>query len=369
MKLIISHAYLVNGNIVESPTNTLVETLNSLGEHFLFIRHPMNGEFLSYCYEFNNGREVDRKVIRTIKSPFVIMYISQIIFTLTFFIFQRSTKRITCIGVNPLNAIIGLLLKKVGIVNKLIFYSTDYTKTRFNNKILNRIYDFIDKFVALHADFVWSVSARIQKQKKLIGVQESKNILVPNTPSNEFRKYINYTKKKHSLVTLGVLGNQLDFYNFFDALNYLRKFFPDISLKVIGTGDKENELKNYVKKNNLDDIVFFLGFLSHGQALKEIASSSVGLALYNGNWSFNYYGDSMKCREYFCFGLPVLTTDTHSTVIDIKEFSAGIVTDQNVDNYVNAIKDIFSDYEKYSKQSYKLGRKYDQIHKKLLSKK
>ena len=106
--------------------------------------------------------------------------------------------------------------------------------------------------------------------------------------------------------------------------------------------------------------------MSHENALNEISRSGVGLALYNGKWNFNYYGDSMKCREYFCFGLPVITTDTHSTVEEINSYSVGIVCKMDKESYKTALINIFENYMLYSRNSYALADKYKNVHKNIL---
>jgi len=107
-----------------------------------------------------------------------------------------------------------------------------------------------------------------------------------------------------------------------------------------------------------------LGHLTLSETLEEASRSGIGLALYTGAWNFNYYGDSTKCREYLFFGLPVLTTDYHSTVEEILSSGAGVVTDISPVSYAENIKYILSNYKELSASSASLGNKYDGIHKK-----
>lgn len=201
-----------------------------------------------------------------------------------------------------------------------------------------------------------------------MGAEKNKNLFVPNMPAAGYKKYLKNIRNKFQLITLGIIDKQLDFINLFDAISELKNEYPGISLKIIGNGPKEEKYRQYILKNNLQNNVVFLGYLNHQDALKEISQSGIGLALYNGKWGFNYYGDSMKCREYFCFGLPVITTDTHSTVDEIKKNSAGIICKTQKDSYKQAIIKILKNYKKYSNSSVALAKKYDNIHMKLISK-
>lgn len=360
-----SHASFINGKIYEAPANTLTEILRNKKENFIFIRHSIDGQLPSTIYYYKEGVLAAEKKLSVISRIAPLRYISEIVVTGMYFL-SRRYKNTVYIGVDPLNCVTGVLLKKFGKFKKVIFFTVDYSKTRFENKILNSIYHAVDRFCARHADQVWNVSSRIQKVREELRIPAEKNIFVPNIPSDDYKKYSANSKEKYHIMTLGIISEQLDFIGMFNALKELKKQYPYILFKIAGNGPKEEEYKQYVEDNGLKDNVKFLGYLSHDEALNHISKSGIGLALYNGNWSFNYYGDSMKCREYFCFGLPVITTDTHSTVEEIKEYKAGIVCAMNAQEYVKAITEIFKHYEEFSKNSYTLSKKYENIHTKLL---
>jgi len=195
-----------------------------------------------------------------------------------------------------------------------------------------------------------------------MGLEDSKNIYIPNVPSDEYKKYLNNKKDRLCMVTLGIIGSQLEFTKVFITIKKLKKDYPNIKFKIIGSGPMVDYYKKQCEEMGIQDSIIFMGTLGHTEALEEISKSGIGLALYNGSWSFNYYGDSMKCREYFCFGLPVLTTDTHSTVEDILSNRVGLVVGTDVENYVSEIKSILKNYENLSKNSYDLARVYDDVH-------
>lgn len=360
-----THASLINGKIYEAPANTITEILKNKKQNFIFIRHSIDGQLASIIYYYREGHLIGQKKLSVISKISLFRYISEIIMTFFYFL-SRNNKDNVYIGVDPLNCITGVLLKKIGRLKRVIFYAVDYSKKRFENKLLNSIYHLVDGFCARRADQVWNVSSRIYKVRKGMDVSTKKNILIPNIPSDEYKKYSGNLKEKYHLITLGIIGEQLDYIGIFEAVKELKTQYPQIMLKIVGNGPKEEEYKTYVENNNLNENIKFLGYLSHDQALNQISRSGIGLALYNGNWSFNYYGDSMKCREYFCFGLPVITTDTHATVEEIKEYQSGIVCKIDKKEYVNAILEVFKNYDQFSKNSYSLSKKYADIHTKLL---
>lgn len=362
-----SHATLKDGNIFEAPANTIWETLAREKKNFIFLRHSMDGNMPSELYIYKNGKISKKNKIWSLAKPAPLRYISQIVSTLYIFFFWREKKeKLTFIGIDPLNAFVGIVLKKINRVEKTIFYTTDYSNKRFTNEFMNWIYHLIDKICVKYADEVWNVSTRIFKIRSKMGIKKTKNILLPNMPSNEYKTFIKNRKNIYHLVTLGVVDDQLDFIGIFQAIEHLKIKYPKILLKIIGIGPKLDRYKEYIKDHKTEKQIKFLGYLKHEKALEEISKSGVGLALYSGLWNFNYYGDSMKCREYFCFGLPVLTTDTHSTVEEIRKYQAGIVTKAKSDEYIKALEKIFQNYYQYEENSFSLRDKYQDIHKRLL---
>lgn len=367
MIIVACHATLIRGKIYEAPANTIVEILRRNKERFIFIRHSIDGKLPSIIYSYKDGEIVSTKKLLVLSGISFLRYVTEIISTFFYFLNKKYNEEIIYIGMDPLNAFTGLLLKKSGKYKKVIFYTADYSPRRFQNKILNYIYHYLDQFCVKRSDQIWNVSYRIWKVRKQMGIVGDRNIFVPNIPSDEYKRFLYNKKQQYCLVTLGIIDEQLDFINIFEVLKDLKNKYSQILFKIIGNGPKEKEYKQYTKNNGLEKNVEFFGHLSHGRALEEISKSSIGLALYNGTWGFNYYGDSMKCREFFCFGVPVITTDTHSTVEEIKKYQAGIVCQMNKDEYKKAIEKIIKNYEFYSNQAYKLAKKYQDIHKKLIN--
>ncbi|MNH31818.1 Glycosyl transferases group 1 [compost metagenome] len=133
-------------------------------------------------------------------------------------------------------------------------------------------------------------------------------------------------------------------------------------MEIAGNGPEEKALKMLAKHLNIEKEIVFLGKIPLGDLMERVSRAGVGLALYTGIWGFNTYGDSTKCREYFNFGLPVLSTDTHSTVEDIKSYNAGIVVNLSSKEYIDALEEIFSHYSIYANASHILGEKYSGAH-------
>ncbi len=369
--IIISHAH--REGKFRGPTDVMIENLLELKVSFFLIEHDLclRGDTLLVKYEEDGTRKIVKTVQRKETSIFRRYYEDcRLSFLLSRDIYFSSGTAQLLVAVNPLNALAGLFIRKKGFCEKLLFISADYTKKRFGNFLLDWVYCFLDKYVSLHADMTGSVSTRIQKIRKDFGLSDKKNYFFPNTPPKSvFQKKCTQdgksSEKKLILISVGSLSQQLSYYTMFDAIKELRKDYPDIVLKIIGGGEKEDEYKKYVAKNFLQDNVVFLGRLPHSTVMENMSDASIGLALYSGKWNFNYFGDSMKVREYVGFGLPVITTDTHSTVDDIRFFKAGIIVEDTTESLIRAIKHILfsGEYASYSERAMRMFREYETVYK------
>jgi len=351
-----SHAATIDGKQYDGIGDTLKESLSEVTDEFTFLRHSMDGLIDSELQYYKGKSEATKRQLRVVSNPAPLRYISEIIATVWHFTFKEKVD--IYLGIDPLNALAGLILRSFGRVETAIFYTADYSPTRFNNKMMDRAYHSIDKFCVKHANEVWSVSSRIVGVRRTMGLPEERNIFVPNVPPLAYTNQKRGRYDKHKLITLGIVDRQLDFRGVMSAMHILSDKYPDISLTIVGNGPEEASLKKFASQQGVTDRVNFLGRLSFNEAQEKISHAGIGLALYTGVWGFNKYGDSTKCREFFSYGLPVLSTDTHSTVEEIEEFSAGIVVPVSVDAYVTGIEELFKKYSQYSKKSAALGEKH-----------
>jgi len=361
-----SHVTTVDGKQYDGIGNALLDIFPSLTSSFWFVRHSMDGMLRSEVQDFKDGNIVKKHQLHVVRNPSALRYISELISTIFYFTFFNKVD--VYIGIDPLNALAGIVLKKLGRLETAIFYTADYSLTRFNNKLLDGIYHRIDKFCVRHANEVWSVSSNIVDIRRSMGLEENKNIFLPNVPPDTYNEYRKNSHDIYSLITYGIVDKQLDYKGVTDAVNILKDEFPTISLTIIGNGPEEARLKKYVRTLELSDRIYFMGRLSLGETLKVASRSGIGLALYNGTWGFNQFGDSTKVREYFNFGLPVISTDTHSTVSDIRDNNAGIVTELSTESYVAAIRKVIKGYKTYSKNSLRVGKRYEGAHRLQLEK-
>lgn len=363
--VIASHVALIEGKEYDGIGNVLRSVVPSLTKDFIYLRNSIDGKLPSEIHYYN-GETIKRVEKLKVWSGFgPLRYASEYWRTVNYF--KSENKSIDVyVGIDPLNSFSAIRLKKIGIVKKVIFYTADYSPKRFSNPLLNYIYHAIDRHCVKNADEVWSVSSRICDVRRKMNLAEEKNIFIPNVPPTEFD---NFKKNKHDryrLVTTGIIDKQLDFEGLIKAVSKLRGEFPMLNLTIIGNGPEEDTLRRLTKRLKVKDRVIITGRLPFKEALEIQSKSGIGLALYTGLWGFNFYGDSTKCREYFNFGLPIISTDSHSTVEEILESKSGEIVELKCSAYIKAIRKIINNYDAYSKASSIQGKRYRGVHAKHL---
>lgn len=344
--IIVSHTrFNDKGESVHGTASELAPYLEKNKQNYLYIQHSLFSGTGTNIIIQSKKKKINRKYGFT-SLPFLLRILQEYILTL-YFVNKVQSDQIVYIGIDPLNAWLGLVLKKIGKVKKVIFYTADYAPNRYQNSLLNNIYHWFDRSCSKQADQVWNVSSRITKLRKKQGVADARNFFVPNAPilPNNYTLSTNY--KMHQLVIVTHLTKAIDFESIFLAIQTLNKKYKDLRLLIIGDGGYRQELEQQVVAMSLTKNVVFTGPKKHKEVLTLLSESGVGLAIYTDDFPWTRFGDSMKAREYLAYGLPVIINDIPSTADDIKKAHAGIVITSGK-KIINAIDSLFSNKREYA---------------------
>lgn len=339
--LLVSHITDLSG-----PTEALVDFLKTRTNVLGAIYHPFHycSDRHSYGGLFQDGILHYWKKLLGAKMPQVATFFKDIILTLYFFL-RFKTRFDVYIGIDPLNAMVGIILRYMGLVKSVIFYTIDWMPQRFHNRILNAIYHAVDKFCVRGCDASWNISARIVEVRKRQGLADSKNILVP--VGVEFEKINLPAIKKSSpkrLALLGALAPSKGVDLIIEAFSEIRDKCPDIELYVIGR-TPINAVEDGVvyqpyegRLLNLGGSVKLLGVKPHDEVLKILPEFDIGLALYKPYANnLSQWADPSRVKDYLACGLPVIITDVPEIAKDIRKFEAGIVIEYTAEALADAI--------------------------------
>lgn len=141
------------------------------------------------------------------------------------------------------------------------------------------------------------------KEKKLctiynpVDIKSLLTIEEDYTFDKEFSDYFN-------IVTMGRLTYQKGQWNLIYAIKDIVVQYPKVRLYILGDGELKNELEELVKKLELEEHVFFLGFISNAHKFLRQCDLFVLTSLFEG------LGNVLL--EAMALGLPVISTDCKS---------------------------------------------------------
>lgn len=343
--VIVSHTrFNEKGEAVHGTASELAPFLEKNKQPYLYLQHSLFSGAGTTIITYTPQKKVAKKYGFT-SLPFPLRIMQE--YLLTIYFVSKINSPVTFIGIDPLNAWLGIILKKMGRVKKIIFYTADYAHKRYANGIMNAIYHWFDKFCIKRADQIWNVSSRITKLRKKQGVPDTKNYFVPNAPILSANHRVSNSYTAHQLVIVTHITKAIDFMSILSAIAALKKKYKDISLLIVGNGEYRGALEKEVQSLSLSKQVIFTGSLSHDKVLNVLTESGVGLAIYTNDHPWTKFGDSMKAREYLAYGLPVIINDIPSTADDIEKAHAGIVITSGK-QIENAIDSLFSNKREYA---------------------
>lgn len=270
------------------------------------------------------------------------------------FVLLKSEKFDLFIGLEAVNAIAGITLKKLGIIETVVYYVSDFSPDRYKPKWVNDFYLWLDRFAATHSDFIWDVSLAMLPARIKAGLDPQKSapvIHVPNALSPQQIHYLPIQKIiSNSLVFVGTLGviNGPDLA--IKTLKLVLKSVPTTTLHIYGDGEPDiSRIKKLTNKLNLNDKVTFHGFVSDQVELsRETSKYMLGLAPYLATpGSPRWWADATKTRLYLAAGLPVVTTQVPPLGREIENDGAGIIAKDNPKDQAQAILKLLKDKKTY----------------------
>lgn len=322
----------------------------------LFVGHPLSYEQERSESEwrlYRNGSLVKRQSLRRPRIPGPGQYVLDTFLTLAWVLRTRQ-KWDAIIALDNLNTAAAIILRKLGLVHRVVFYTIDYVPKRFNNRTLNEIYHLLDRFCVKRSDVVWNVSERIaQGREQLRGLDPgiyNRQMVVPvgvwfdRYPRRGFEEV-----EKHSLVYSGGLLPHQGVQLVIDAIPMILERMPDVTLYVTGSGPLERSLRERVRSQDIGSHVEFLGYIADHESLERfLCARGVAVAMYSEDldrWS--YYADPTKIKVYLAAGLPVITTRLTHIATELQKRECGIIVPYDKKAFAHAVVDLMLDEEKY----------------------
>lgn len=214
----------------------------------------------------------------------------------------------------------GILLSKIyGIkhIMQLREFDTEFFKIKY---LKNKIYNYFGNNTFM---FI-SVSDAVKENYVKKGINPNKIITVYDSiDSSQIKIKSSYNIDNiYKIVMVSNICEEKGQKKVIDAINSLKNK-KRIRFDIFGTGSQEyiNYLKKYIKKENLEDIVFFNGY-----------DNEIKCKLYNYDIAVmcsKTDGFGLVTVEYMLAGLPVLIPDTGANREIVSDYKTGFIFDYN----------------------------------------
>lgn len=224
---------------------------------------------------------------------------------------------------------------------KILVQHFNYEAYRFHRKkrLVNRCRKYLNYFVFL---------SEYDKEKfiKELNFPREKSIVIRHTCNMEILK-TEKIKNKNLIMICRLENNQkrLDL-----AIKTMKKL-QDFTLNIYGGGQDREYLENLIKENNLKNVILHGGTSQVKEKLDE-----------NGIFvmTSDYEGYPITSIEAMRRGLPIILRNTFDSAPDIVQDN-GILLDKewNEDKFVETIRKVYDNYDYYSENSIKLGKRHD----------
>lgn len=238
------------------------------------------------------------------------------------------------------------LLRKLNFIGKLILKFTISNALRItvvSKKNLKKIDDFI----------------KIEKHKKkfkVIPMGISKKFFEQSNTKNE------PFSEKNNFLYYGRLTKYKGIDLLIESFKEINKNYPDTRLKIIGYGDIEKELKNFVKINKLDRNIEFLPFQNVEEIIKEIDKSNL-VIVPSIDTGYEYEAGPLTIMESMARRRLCLVSDSVGFISYLDVSTALIFKSGNQQSLTKSIEDFLNlDNESHLNMltnAYKLSKQFE----------
>lgn len=277
------------------------------------------------------------------------------------------------IGVSIFSTCMGLILRHLGLVHRVIYYCLDYYPPPSGWDLVGRLLTFrrLDRWCACSADIVWNLSSCIAEARYRFGglkPTEYRQVVVPlGYPARLLRSYPFEEIERWTIVFVGTLVWTQGLQLLVDAMPDIVAQLPEIRVRIIGTGPYAKELRQLVHRTGLENRFVFHGFVRDDEEVCNIvARCAVGIAPWISTAEDNsIFADPGKPKLYAFCGVPIVITNGPAVSQEIHARGAGLAIPYERQALVDALITILkcdNDLKRYRANATSFARHYTAEH-------
>jgi glycosyltransferase involved in cell wall biosynthesis len=274
------------------------------------------------------------------------------------YLLRRHLSRPVFFTVNAYPALIGVLLKILGLANQVTYWVWDYYPVRgpdWTLRMIRYAYLVFDMIALRLADTLIFPNRRQMKLRQTLhGIRGSHRIIPLGGPKPT--RY--HQKVSHTFGFLGMLKSSQGLDLMLACFDKILTNNPNIVLEIVGSGPEEEKMR--AKAARYAGHVKFYGFIEDQDAINRIVRRwFAGLAVYEpaaGNES--YFGDPSKIKVYVSQGVPIITTNVTSYGAETKKHKLGKVIRYSEHALGEAIREVHKKQRQYRKSALQYAEKF-----------
>ncbi len=335
----------------------------------VFIGHrnralPENEIHRSYCAIYRKGAKIRIAYARDIsRFPEFVAYAIDCLWTF-YWVLKFARRADYYFGLGNMNACVGLVLKLIGKVKKVIYYVIDYIPDRFSSPLINRLYMKLDYWAAIYAGATWNYAPKmIALREKMWGKTFLRQHVVPNGIRIRASGSATKDMRHIDLMYLGTIHRQQGIQLAIESLPLIKRKIPHVRLLIIGKGPYKEDLGVLIRERKLGNQVRFLGYIEDPEKADEkLVQGHIGVATYTPDNTMVRNTEPGKIKRYFACGLPVIMTDTGPISQLSERTGCGISIPYSSIIFAREVIRLISDrqrYEEMRKKAISFVKKYD----------
>lgn len=236
----------------------------------------------------------------------------------------------------------GTLAYLIGKKLNVPFIVTEHTGPY--SRILNSwLKSRISKFVFNKAAKVLVVSEHQKSEVLKLGIPSEK-VEVSYNPVNTETFKVNPSNDSKNIAFVSRLDEFKGGLRTLKAFHKISASYPDYQLTIVGEGEENGAIKNYIKTNNLDEKVTLKGTLTKSEIAAVYAASS--FLVFPSR--FETFG--LVVAEALSCGLPVVCTNQTAPKEFINDKNGILVQPDNVEEIANAMEQMIKNRVNYNSE-------------------
>ncbi|MDA3925100.1 MAG: glycosyltransferase [Kiritimatiellae bacterium] len=326
--------------------------IENKGRDFIYVAFPFgsnkNGFIQTEFYREGVLVKSDRSLFG-LKLPEPLAYMKDFVYALLYsWRYARGADALVC-GDNLLT-LACVMMRAVTRVKKIVYYMIDYTPVRYANRIMNRIYYFVDRQAAHRADAVWPLTKDMIEARFEAGHLKRDRVCWSVCPYGcHALKDIPNKISRNNVVYMGDIVHDKGAELFIPMMKALKKNIPEAKMVMVGGGHDLDKLRNDIKEAGLEESFVVHGFIkSFSDVIDILKNCGVAIAPYypHDKNNFTYFSDPGKIKVYLGCGLPIVLTDVPPIAKVLVEKGVGNTAEFDADDFALKVAEVMQD-EKY----------------------